>query len=74
MNNNTITIDLEKFKGKTSKDLKAHIEQILSNIKCVVKVPSRDGKGRLVNFRLTSNIDLNVNYKEYYLQDIINEN
>ena len=69
-----IIIDLEEFKGKTPRELKTHIEQTISNIKCTVKVPSRDGHGRLKDFRLSGIIDLNVSFKDYFLEDIINEN
>ena len=72
--NKKIIIDLDTFKGKTPRDLKAYIEQVLSNIKCVVKVPTSDGHGRLEDFRLSSSIDLNVSFKDYFLEDVINEN
>lgn len=72
--NDKIIIDLASFKGRTPRDLKAHIEQVISNVKCVVKVPSPDSQGRLAEFRLTGAIDLNVSDKEYFLEDVVNEN
>ncbi|ASO06039.1 hypothetical protein [Arenibacter algicola] len=71
---NKIVIDLEDFKGKTSRDLKAHIEQILSNIKCSVEVPGPNQKIRRIDFRISKSIDLRTEYADYKLVDIVNEN
>lgn len=71
---NKLIIDLDKFEGQTSRDLKAYIEQNLSNIKCSVEVPGPNEKPRLINFRLFSTIDLRTDYGDYKLVDVINEN
>ena len=71
---NKIVIDLDKFKGKSSRELKAHIEQIISNIKCYVEVPGPNQKTRRIDFRLTNSIDIQAAYSDYNLDDIKNEN
>ncbi len=73
MSNKKIVIDLESFKGKTPQDLKAHIEQFLSNIKCVVKVPNRERSPVfIVNFmgnkKLTINTDDDIMYRKWQLK------
>lgn len=71
---NRIVIDLEKFKGKSSRDLKTHIEQILSNIKCSVQIPGPNGKLEQRDFRLFESMHLKASYEDYCLTDIVNEN
>jgi len=71
---NKIVIDLEKFKGQSPRDLKTHIEQALSNIKCYVEVPGPNQTTRLKDFRPFRTIDIKTDYEQYRLVDVINEN
>lgn len=71
---NKIVIDLEKFKGQSPRDLKTHIAQALSNIKCYVEVPGPNGKTSRIDFRPFGTIDLRTDYEQYKLVEIINEN
>lgn len=71
---NKIVIDLNKFVGKSPRELKTHIEQIISNIKCSVNVPGPNQKTRKIEFRLSNSLNLKVDYEDYNLVEIINEN
>ena len=71
---NKIVIDLNRFVGKSPRELKTHIEQTIANIKCYVDVPGRNQKIRRFDFRLSNSINVKVEYEDYNLVEIKNEN
>lgn len=71
---NKIVIDLNEFLGKSPRELKTHIEQTISNIKCYVDVPGPNQKTRRLDFSLSNSINLKVDYEDYNLIEIKNEN
>ncbi|TSE06978.1 hypothetical protein [Aquimarina algiphila] len=72
---NKLIIDLSLFIGKTPNELRSHIDLLISNIKCDVELPGRNGI-RTEEVRLVDSL----NFKklgalgEYKITEIINQN
>ena len=71
---NNIVIDLNKFVGKSPRELKTHIEQIMSNIKCYVNVTGPNQTTYKKEFRFSNSINLKIDFEDYNLVEIKNEN